>query len=106
MLPTLMDCHGQPGTRHNIELLYKQKPSAREGLRSLPNSIELIKNGAKRIRTAGLLNAIEARYQLRYSPASFAYSIITQSVLIRQVLTDDFLGSVNGKRVSRYSDEW
>lgn len=26
------------------------------------------KNGAKRIRTAGLLNAIETRYQLRYSP--------------------------------------
>lgn len=30
-------------------------------------------NGAKRIRTAGLLNAIETRYQLRYSPLCVYY---------------------------------
>ncbi len=32
-----------------------------------------LKNGAKRIRTADPLNAIEMRYQLRYSPACVSY---------------------------------
>lgn len=33
--------------------------------------MESLNHGAKRIRTADPLNAIEVRYQLRYSPLRF-----------------------------------
>ena len=36
--------------------------------RAIQESIQESVNGAKRIRTADPLNAIEMRYQLRYSP--------------------------------------
>ncbi len=40
------------------------------------NSLIDIRYGAKRIRTADPFNAIEVRYQLRYSPLHFASIIM------------------------------
>lgn len=47
-------------------------------------------NGAKRIRTAGLLNAIETRYQLRYSPLSYLFMMPCDRG-IRQATLDDWI---------------
>lgn len=42
----------------------------------LPLTILNFLNGAKRIRTADPLNAIEVRYQLRYNPLQFNTTLI------------------------------